>query len=176
MLQTFGGSPQKDERCSAMIDAGSFHRLMRAAWPWRRADRVQVAALPWRRRADGGIEIMLITSRGTGQWIVPKGGMMPGKTPAEAAAIEAWEEAGVRGRIETAEAGRFTHLKTRLVGPPLHCRVTVYRLEVERELMRWPERRLRSRRWFTLDEAEAAVRSKELRAIIRALAVPAEAA
>ena len=137
--------------------------------PWRRADRVQVGALPWRRNVDGAVEVLLITSRGTGQWIIPKGGMMHGLESHEAAAEEAWEEAGVRGRIETVEAGRFTHMKTRLIGPPLHCRVLVFRLAVEEELGTWPEQHQRTRRWFTVKDAQAAVRSRELQALIAGL-------
>ena len=143
--------------------------ILKAAWPWRRAHRLQVAALPYRTGTDGSIEILLITSKGTRQWIVPKGGLMDGLSPWEAAAQEAYEEAGLRGAIETEEAGRFSHMKTRLVGKPLHYRVAVYRMAVKRELKRWPEQRLRERRWFTLDEAMAAVRSTELRTIISRL-------
>ncbi len=143
--------------------------MLKTAWPWRRAHRLQVAALPYRRGADGSIEILLITSKGTRQWIVPKGGLMPGLSPWEAAAQEAYEEAGLRGQIEAEEAGRFSHMKTRLVGKPVHYRVAVYRLAVQRELKRWPEQRLRERRWFPLEEAMAAVRSTELRSIMSRL-------
>lgn len=141
-------------------------RSVRTARPWRRAERLQVAALPWRRRADGGIEVLLITSRGTGQWIVPKGGIEAGLGPVASAAEEAWEEAGVRGRIEEKVAGAFTHMKSREGAPPLRCRVAVYRLEVEKVARSWPERGQRKRRWFALDDAMAAVRSGELRSIL----------
>lgn len=143
-------------------------RIARAARPWRRADRAQVGALPW-RRGEKGIEVLLITSRGTGQWIVPKGGLMAGIGPAASAAEEAWEEAGVRGRIEEQPAGRFTHMKSRPGARSLRCRVTLYRLEVETVARSWPERGQRKRRWFPLEEAAASVRSGELRALIAAL-------
>ena len=76
-----------------------------------RAERRQVAALPWRRGADGGVEILLVTSRETRRWVTPKGGRMPGKTDAEAAAQEALEEAGVEGRVADEPVGSFRYLK-----------------------------------------------------------------
>ncbi len=151
-----------------MIKARPWHKLAKFVSRWRRADLLQVGALPW-RSGSNGTEVLLVTSRGTGQWIVPKGGMMAGLSAFEAAAEEAWEEAGVRGRIEEAEAGRFSHVKTQLGRSPLHCRVALYRLEVEQELANWPEQGQRQRRWFSLAEAAAAVRSKELSALIVAL-------
>lgn len=138
----------------------------RAERPWRRADRLQVGAVPWRRRADGGIEVLLITSRGTGQWLVPKGGIEAKLGPVASASEEAWEEAGVRGRIDEQPVGAFTHLKSREGAHPLRCRVTVHRLEVETVARTWPERGQRKRRWFGIGEAMSAVRSPELRVIL----------
>lgn len=131
--------------------------------------RSQVGALPWRPGADGRIEVLLITTRGTGQWMIPKGGAMPGLGPAASAAEEAWEEAGVRGPIEDSEAGSFTHWKSRAGGPPVECRVAVHRLRVDREEPDYPERGQRKLRWLGIDEAVAAVRSPELGAIIAGL-------
>lgn len=158
MLQHVFEAPEMSER-------PVLARLARVARPWRRADRFQVGALPWRRSEEGAIQVMLITSRGTGQWIVPKGGVEPGLGLAASAAEEAWEEAGVRGRIEEEEAGRFTHMKTREGAPALRCRVAVYRLEVLQVAQSWPERGQRKRRWFGLEEAMTAVRAPELRAL-----------
>lgn len=127
---------------------------------------LQVAALPWRRRADGEIEVLLVTTRGTGQWMVPKGWPMVGKTWPEAAAQEAWEEAGVRGRAGAEELGRFRHDKTGLLQQSLPCTVAVFPLAVDEELDRWPERSERVRGWFTLADARKAVRSAALGSII----------
>jgi 8-oxo-dGTP pyrophosphatase MutT (NUDIX family) len=129
---------------------------------------LQVAALPWRRGQDGGVEVLLVTTRGTGQWMVPKGWPMPGKTWPEAAAEEAWEEAGVRGRPGTAELGRFRHNKSGLLTGPMRCTVAVFPLEVKEELERWPERAERVRGWFAIGEARKLVRSAGLAAIIAA--------
>jgi len=127
---------------------------------------LQVAALPWRRRADGEVEVLLVTTRGTGQWMVPKGWPMAGKTWPESAAEEAWEEAGVRGRPGEAEIGRFRHNKSGLLQGPLSCTVAVFPLAVELELESWPERAERRRNWFPLAEARTVVRSSGLSAIL----------
>ena len=63
------------------------------------APSLQYAALPYRRRADGGIEVLLITSRETRRWIIPKGWPAPGLTPHDSAINEAMEERGAIGRI-----------------------------------------------------------------------------
>jgi len=152
-----------------MIRAQPWRKFASLVSRWRRADRLQVGALPYRLGADG-VEVLLITSRGTGHWIVPKGGLMAGLTNAQAAAEEAWEEAGVRGVIGEAEAGRFTHAKTQTGRPPLSCRILLYHLRVEEELEDWPEKGQRRRQWFGAAEAAATVRSKELAALILRLA------
>ncbi len=148
-----------------MSNRNPLTRFLKAARTWQRPDRDQVGAIPW-RVGKKGPEVLLITSRGTGQWIIPKGGRMPGVSDAAAAAEEAWEEAGVRGTVAEEPVGQFNHLKTRLTRDPLHCRVTVYRLKVEEELKRWPERSTRSRRWFAVPDAARIVRSRELAALI----------
>lgn len=128
---------------------------------------LQVAALPFKRSKDGSLQVMLVTSRGTGSWILPKGWPMAGKTLSEAAAQEAYEEAGVRGSASPAEIGRFSHSKSQLLAEPLHCEVAVFPMAVEEELAIWPERRQRTRAWFGVEEAAAAVKSRALSAIIR---------
>jgi 8-oxo-dGTP pyrophosphatase MutT (NUDIX family) len=126
----------------------------------------QVGALPYRRQADGSIEVLLVTTRGTGQWMVPKGWPMRGKSLPEAAAQEAWEEAGVRGAASKRELGRFPHEKTDLIFGSLPCTVAVYALAVEEEAASWPERGERRRTWFGLEEAAAKVQSRGLAGVI----------
>lgn len=135
----------------------------------RGSTALQVGALPYRRAADGSIEIMLVTSRGTGRWIIPKGWPMPGKGLAEAAAQEACEEAGVRGIIAEGEIGRFRYRKQRFLLRPLICEVKVYPLDVREELEEWPEKAQRRRKWHSLNAAKTAVRSKALSRLIQAL-------
>lgn len=134
-----------------------------------RRGRLQVGALPYRRRADGSFEILLVTTRGTGRWMVPKGWPMIGKSHAEAAAQEAYEEAGVRGSANPVELGRFDHEKSRFPDSSLQCTVAVFAMPVEEELTQWPERGQRTRRWFSVKEAAEAVQSPNLAGIISAI-------
>lgn len=129
----------------------------------------QVAALPWRHGADG-VEIMMITSRETRRWVIPKGGRMAGKTDAEAAAQEAFEEAGVRGAVGDASIGHFRYSKIVRNGDLRSYVVAVYPLEVLVQLGDWPEAHQRERRWMSPAEAAAAVSEPDLTALIRAFA------
>ncbi len=133
-----------------------------------RAERRQVAALPWRRGSDGGVEILLVTSRETQRWVTPKGGRMPGKTDAEAAAQEAQEEAGVEGRITVEPIGTFRYLKVLKRRAARWCVVSLHALEVEIEHADWPERDERVRAWFSRDAAASQVDEPDLRIMIAA--------
>jgi 8-oxo-dGTP pyrophosphatase MutT (NUDIX family) len=126
--------------------------------------RNQFAALPWR---DGphGREVLLITTRGGRRWLVPKGKPMPGLSAAEAAAQEAWEEAGVTGTIEAVPLGSFAHRKGSLLAPR-RLQVELYALEVTAEADDWPEAHERERRWVSVPTALRLVRSAELRRLI----------
>jgi len=130
--------------------------------------RLQYAALPWKRAA--GLEILLVTSRETGRWVIPKGWPQKGRKPHQAAAREALEEAGVSGKIAKRPVGAYTYLKTVADGADMPCLVEVYPLEVERQRKRWPERHERTARWFTANEASTAVQEPDLQALIRAFA------
>lgn len=152
-------------RLKAAIRKATNATLRRAGAP---EPKLQVGALPYRRQADGSIEVLLVTTRGTGQWIVPKGWPMPGRTLPEAATQEAWEEAGVRGAAAAGEIGRFAHDKTDWLRGATPCIVAVFPMAVEEELATWPERGERSRAWFSLDEAAAKVQSRALAKIIAA--------
>ena len=130
--------------------------------------RAQVAALPVRPGPDGP-EIMLITSRETRRWVVPKGWPMKGRKDHEAAAQEAREEAGLEGRIHKHPIGAYTYLK-RTNGVAEPCRVMVYRLDVEGERRSWRERGQRERRWFSAAEAANHVAEPRLASMILAVA------
>jgi len=131
-----------------------------------RAERRQVAALPWRRGQDG-LEIMLVTSRETRRWVVPKGGRMPGKTDPEAAAIEAVEEAGVQGEVAQEPLGTFRYLKVLKRRAPRWCVVAVYPLEVIIQHGAWKEQGERDRVWMSVEQAAACVTESDLADIIR---------
>ena len=131
------------------------------------AERRQVAALPWRRSADG-IEILLVTSRETRRWVTPKGGRMPGLTDAQAAAQEALEEAGVEGVIGETPLGTFRYLKVLKRRAPRWCVVAVHALEVRVEHAIWHEQAERERVWVSREEAVRRVDEPDLKALIAA--------
>lgn len=132
--------------------------------------RAQVAALPF-RLADGIAQVLLVTSRESRRWIIPKGWPMKGRKDHEAAAREAAEEAGVTGRIRKRPIGAYTYQK-RLADAVEPCRVMVYLLEVERELSTWRERDQRQRRWFAWSEAAELVSEPRLALMILSLGRP----
>ncbi|MFN3879011.1 MAG: NUDIX hydrolase [Brevundimonas sp.] len=131
-----------------------------------RSETRQVAALPW-RLTDEGRQILMITSRETRRWVIPKGGRMVGKTDPEAAAQEAMEEAGVRGEMDQISIGVFRYAKGLKDGGVRQCVVSVYPLQVLVQLGAWPEAHQRERRWMSLSEAADLVHEPDLAALIR---------
>jgi 8-oxo-dGTP pyrophosphatase MutT (NUDIX family) len=127
----------------------------------------QVAALCWRRR-KGLVEVLLVTSRETKRWVIPKGWPMEGLKDFNAAKIEAFEEAGVDGRVARKPLGRFRYGK-RKPDTVVPVRVEVYGLEVRRTKRSWPESKQRRREWFSVEGAAMRVQEAELKAIIRSL-------
>jgi len=135
--------------------------------PSGRSERRQVAALPWRRGAEG-LEILLITSRETRRWVTPKGGRMTGRTDPEAAAQEALEEAGVEGIVDQRPLGQFRYLKRLKRRASRWLTVDVYGLRVTAEHDDWKERDERVREWLPPEEAARRVDEPELQALIAA--------
>lgn len=133
--------------------------------------RVQVAALPWRRADDGSFEVMLVTSRGTGRWVLPKGWPEKREHAHEAAAREAAEEAGVGGAISASEIGRFYYHKQLPSGMEWRCRVHVFPMEVDQVADKWPERKKRKRRWFRPQDAARLVAERDLSELIAGFGV-----
>ena len=133
-----------------------------------RGPLVQVAALPYRLREDGQAEVLLVTSRDTRRWIIPKGWPMKGRKPWEAAAREALEEAGVVGRIGKKPIGRYLYFKRRETHFDA-CEVEVFLLIVEKQVKTWRERGERQLQWFTLEEAAELVDETGMTAILREL-------
>jgi len=130
--------------------------------------RQQFGVAPYRSLPDGGLEVLLVTSRDTGRWIIPKGWPMKKGSPLKAALREGFEEAGVRGD-GGAEIGAFEYVKVMEFGRDRPCRVGVFALKVTEELEDWPEREERVRRWFTPAEAAAAVNEDGLKEILETL-------
>lgn len=125
----------------------------------------QVAALPVRVGMSGQVEVLLVTSRATRRWIIPKGWPMPGRTDWEAAAIEAREEAGAIGEVDPEPLGAFSYFKRRALRFDL-IDVTVYRLVVTDQLSDWLERKQRVSRWVPPAEAARLVQEPGLASII----------
>jgi 8-oxo-dGTP pyrophosphatase MutT (NUDIX family) len=127
--------------------------------------RNQVGALCWRMHR-GNVEVLLITSRETGRWVLPKGWLEPELGQASAAAREAWEEAGVQGEIAAEPMGLFTYPKQLRPGVEQPCVVWVHALRVSRLANRFPERQQRRRKWFRAEKAARRVVEAELRALL----------
>jgi 8-oxo-dGTP pyrophosphatase MutT (NUDIX family) len=134
----------------------------------------QVAAVPYRLNERGELEVMLVTSRETKRFIVPKGWPMKGKSGRKAATIEAMEEAGVVGKAHKAPGGTYSYWK-RLSNRFVRVDVTVYLLEVTEELGSWRERKTRQRAWLSTVEAATLIDEPDLATLMRNLAVPDEA-
>ncbi|MGR3623866.1 NUDIX hydrolase [Pseudophaeobacter sp.] len=134
-----------------------------------RPKRVQVAALCYRNTSDQK-EVLMVTSRGTGRWILPKGWPIKGKNGAESALQEAWEEAGVqKGHVKGDPIGAFSYNKELKTGLPVPVETFVYTVHDVELSDRYPEAHQRKRKWFTSQEASNLVREPELQAILRQL-------
>jgi 8-oxo-dGTP pyrophosphatase MutT (NUDIX family) len=129
----------------------------------------QFAALCWRMRRDKP-EVLLITSRDTGRWVIPKGWQIAGKDGSATAAQEAWEEAGVTGTIGTEPLGRYGYDKVLTPDMCLPCAVSVYPLRVAALARKFPERNERRRKWFPAEKAARKVAEPDLRALLVAVA------
>jgi 8-oxo-dGTP pyrophosphatase MutT (NUDIX family) len=135
-----------------------------------REPRAQSAALPWRRGADGAVEVLLITSRETRRWVVPKGWPMKGLSLAETAAREAFEEAGVEGVPTGKKLGVYHYDKRLRSGRLQHVRVSVYALKVTGELDAFPEQGQREKLWTTPADAAGRVDEPDLAQLIATFA------
>ena len=124
----------------------------------------QSAVIPYRiRLRTRTLEICLITSRKGTSWIIPKGVVEPKMTPPASALKEAWEEAGIKGRVVGGEIGSYTYEKWGGV-----CTVSIYPMRVKTVLRHWPES-YRERRWLPLEEAIAKIRDKQVRPYMESL-------
>jgi 8-oxo-dGTP pyrophosphatase MutT (NUDIX family) len=130
---------------------------------------VQYGALPY-RESRAGVEILLVTSRETRRWVIPKGWPQSGLPPHRAAEVEAFEEAGVVGKVKRKTIGSYWYDKRVESGASVRCKVRVFPLRVTRQLKKWPEKRQRRSRWHSPAQASRRVRETYLRQIIRSFA------
>lgn len=130
----------------------------------------QIAALPIHWDKKGRPRVLMVTSRDRGRWVMPKGWLMNGKKPWQAAKIEALEEAGALGFISHRPIGRYHYAKRVPRKSHVQCHVTVYPMIVEKLKRNWKERSERKRHWFSLRKASKLVDEPELAKLLRMLA------
>src|SRR5262245_44760944 len=143
---------------------------MRSSRKITAARRVQYGALPYRLSAGSRPQFMLVTSRETRRWIIPKGWPKKGRSPHHSAAREAFEEAGVVGAVARRSIGSFSYEKRLRNGGAVVCQVRVFPLEVRRQNKQWPETRERVVKWLSASQAADKVKEPKLSAIILRLA------
>jgi len=131
------------------------------------ARRLQYAALPYRMSKKDRAEFMLVTSRETRRWIIPKGWPKRGKSPHRSAAREAFEEAGVIGAVGRRPVGSFSYAKN---GRSVECEVRVFPLEVKRQRKEWPEKQERQVKWLSAPKAAEQVKDPAISKMIRRVA------
>lgn len=132
--------------------------------------REQFGALCYRiHETSGQIEVLLITTRESHRWTIPKGWPMAGKKGHQVARQEALEEAGVRGKISKKVFGRFTYLKFLADGQRVPCMVQVHLLRVENTVEQYKESGQRDLLWCTCFEAAVKVSEPELKGLFRLL-------
>ena len=136
-----------------------------------RKPRTQYAALPY-RLVNGRPEVLLVTSRETRRWIIPKGWAKKGVKPHEMAAIEAYEEAGVRGDVGKRPIGSYRYEKRMPDGKTVPCDVTVFPLEIHEELESWPEKGQRERRWLSSSQAALLISEGGLVGLLLRIGLP----
>lgn len=127
---------------------------------------LQVAALCYRRRKKN-IEILLVKSLGRGNWILPKGWPMDDRSLAKAAATEAFEEAGAKGKIRKKPVGTYSYTKSQKDGDLVECQALAYEMEVSDIKKTFPESEIRTARWFPQHKAAESVAFKQLRKLIK---------
>lgn len=129
----------------------------------------QVAALCWRHAPNGNshLEILLVTSLSSKRWILPKGWLEPELSAAENAAREAFEEAGVTGKVSPQPIGAYHYLKEKKDGGGMPCSVDVFVLAVTKQLDDWPEKNVRELAWMPVEQAISQVSEPGLRQILK---------
>ena len=149
------------------------NKVLHRAWSsvlepmFQRPKRLQVAAL-CHRGERGKREYLLITSRDTGRWIIPKGWPVRGLDSHEAALKEAWEEAGVKtGNANSRPEGAYTYQKKQETGWSFPVETLVYSVAVTELSKEYPEAGERTRKWVTAEAAAEMVEEPELQQIFQ---------
>jgi phosphohistidine phosphatase len=122
--------------------------------------REQAGVIPFRRR-KGSIEVCLIRNKGRKKWKIPKGFVDPGETVEQAALKEAWEEAGLKGRLSGGAIGVYEYEKW-----GFNLNVSVYLMEVSEIEDEWEECRFRERTWEPFETAFAMLKKHPVRRLL----------
>ncbi len=147
-----------------LLDPATTEAMIRKAQ--KRGKNIQFAALPYRIH-KGKVEVLLITSRGTCQWLLPKGWPMDGFKPHKAAAQEAWEEAGILGRARKHCLGTYRYRKTRGPKRGQTIRVLVFPLHIDKLARAYPEAGQRQRKWLSPQKAAKRIENPDLAKLVR---------
>lgn len=130
----------------------------------QRPPRQQYAALCYRmKKKQGLLEVLVATSRDTGRWVIPKGWPMADKKAHQVAEREAFEEVGVKGKVEKEPLGTFNYRKMLDNGLRIPVVVQVHALEVDECLKSFPEKGSRTLEWVSCEEAAMRVNEPELK-------------
>jgi 8-oxo-dGTP pyrophosphatase MutT (NUDIX family) len=128
----------------------------------------QYGALPFAITEAGELRVLLVTSRGRREWVIPKGWPIRDLSAADTAAREAYEEAGLVGTVVGDEPfGFYQYKKQRKSRKATLCEVTVFLFAVERQVRKWPEKSQRETKWFALQEASLLVAAAGLSELLR---------
>ncbi|MFL2781297.1 MAG: NUDIX hydrolase [Rhodospirillales bacterium] len=111
---------------------------------------------------DKKLKVLIITSRTTKRWIIPKGWMQPKLGASGSAAVEAWEEAGVLGICDKKKFGDFKNIKILKDGYPLECIVDVFLMKTITQKAEFPEKDERTVKWIDPEDAASFIRNKSL--------------
>ncbi|WP_132542135.1 NUDIX hydrolase [Rhodovulum euryhalinum] len=129
----------------------------------------QIAALPMRWGSDGTLYVLMVTARGSGRWVMPKGWRLNGGAPWKTAEHEALDRAGAIGHVGINPIGRYRYHRVMSHGLVDSCEVEVFPMVVERLRRDWKNRKTRRRRWFEVSEAAGHVQDVELAALLQSL-------
>ncbi len=121
----------------------------------------QSGVVPYRVK-NGKMEVLLITTRRRQNWVIPKGSVINGMSPAASAAKEAWEEAGILGQVDSKELDTY---KYRRKGKTY--KVKMFLLPVETVLEDYPEVGQRKRQWVKLTQAVSRVKKNSIKRILK---------
>ncbi|WP_051227440.1 NUDIX hydrolase [Oceanospirillum beijerinckii] len=119
----------------------------------------RIAALPLKKRKNQAPQVCLVTSRRHGHWMIPMGKKEKKLSNADVARLEAYEEAGVLGRLNKKNTLKVNtcsgHKKKK------RC-VFIYPMEVRSKLKRWPEKKQRQRCWVSIKKLSKLLSDKNL--------------